>query len=412
MLRNLTRCLAFSLLVGSFVYGQNQQSSTSSTEQKTQQAEQKTQQKDEPLTVTPVNPGAMPAANQGPPPPSQPYQPKINVAELEKRPKISKEDRLKLISAINAEFARSRKTFPLGYKDITLTPEGKLKPEDTRLYQMALTYGTAAKVGDRIQITNIAIRDKSIYLEINGGPKKKTHWYQHVSVGVGGSGGEVNPGSNGSQVPTGAAITLEFKDHVPDMTGPELEALLDPLFDFAVKTAQEVYLESLPPKVKDAIKKHEVLVGMNHDMVVLARDHPAQKVREKDEKGVEYEEWIYGRPPQDVTFVRFIGDEVTQVKIMKVDGERILKTEKEVDVRDGVVSLASATASSAPGATPASQEPANKPTLKRPGDDDSTNVNQPPSHPVPRNRPDSTDPTTTMPPMPPNGQPPTPQPPD
>lgn len=405
MLRNLTRSLAFSVLVCSLVYGQNQQSSTSSTEQKNQQ-------KDEPLTVTPVNPGAMPTANQGPPPPSQPYQPKINVAELEKRPKISKETRLKLISAINAEFARSRKTLPLGDKDISLTPEGRLKPEDTRLYQMALTYGTAAKVGDRIQITNIDIRDKSIYLEINGGPKKKSHWYQHVSVGVGGAGGEVNPGSNGTQVPTGAAITLEFKEHVPEMTGPELEALLDPLFDFAVKTAQEVYMESLPPKVKDAVKKHEVLVGMNHDMVVLAKDHPGQKVREKDSKGVEYEEWIYGRPPQDVTFVRFVGDEVTQVKIMKVDGERILKTEKEVDVKDGVVSLASATARSAPGATPESQEPVNKPTLKRSGDDDSTNVNQPPSHPVPRNSPDSTDPTTTMPPVPPNGQPPTPQPPD
>lgn len=400
MLRNLTRLLAFSLLVCCFVYGQNQKSSTQSS-----------QQKDEPITVTPVNPGAMPAANQGPPPPSQPYQPKINVAELEKRPKISKETRLRLISAINAEFARSRKTLPLGFKDINLTPEGKLKPEDSRLYQMALTYGTAAKVGDRIQITNIAVRDKSIYLEINGGPKKKSHWYQHVSVGVGGAGGAVSPDSNTSQVPTGAAITLEFKDHVPEMTGPELEALLDPLFDFTVKTSQEVYLESLPPKVKDAIKKHEVLVGMNHDMVVLAKDHPPQKVREKDERGVEYEEWIYGQPPQDVTFVRFVGDEVTQVKIMKVDGERILKTEKEVDVKDGVASLASATAKSAPGATPESQEPANKPTLKRPGDTDDSGVNQPPSRPVPQTRRDPNDPTT-MPPMPPNGQPPTQQPPN
>jgi hypothetical protein len=401
MLRNLTRLLAFSLLVCCFVYGQNQKSST----------QQSTQQKDEPITVTPVNPGAMPAANQGPPPPSQPYQPKINVAELEKRPKISKETRLRLISAINAEFARSRKTLPLGFKDINLTPEGKLKPEDSRLYQMALTYGTAAKVGDRIQITNIAIRDKSIYFEINGGPKKKSHWYQHVSVGVGGAGGAVSPDSNTSQVPTGTAITLEFKDHVPEMTGPELEALLDPLFDFTVKTSQEVYLESLPPKVKDAIKKHEILVGMNHDMVVLAKDHPAQKVREKDEKGVEYEEWIYGRAPQDVTFVRFVGDEVTQVKIMKVDGERILKTEKEVDVKDGVASLAAATAKSAPGATPESQEPVNKPTLKRPGDTDDSVVNQPPSRPTPQNHPDPNDPTT-MPPVPPGGQPPTQQPPN
>jgi hypothetical protein len=394
MLSNLTRPLVFSLLLSSFAFAQGQQPTTTSAP------------KDAPITVTPVHPAAPPADANQPPAPAQPYVPKINGAELEKRPKISKETRMKLIQAINAEFARSRKTFPMGYKDITLTAEGKLKPEDSRLYQMALTYGSAAKVGDRIQITNIAIRDKSIYLEINGGPKKKTKWYQHISIGVGGAGGGVNPGGDASQAqqPVGSAISLEFKDHVPEMTGPELKDLLDPVFDFSVKTAQEVYLESVPPKVKEAIKKHEILVGMNHDMVVMSKDRPPQKVREKDEKGAEYEEWIYGVPPQDVTFVRFVGDEVTQVKIMKVNGERVLKTEKEVDVRDGVVSLASATAH-APEGTPAdSQEPANKPTLKRPGEATDTVITQPPTGPMPRGRPDPTDPST-MPPMPPPTQP-------
>jgi len=40
------------------------------------------------------------------------------------------------------------------------------------------------------------------------------------------------------------------------------------------------------------------------------KDRPPQKVREKDDKGKEFEEWIYGAPPQDVVFVRFSGDEV------------------------------------------------------------------------------------------------------
>lgn len=303
---------------------------------------------------------------------------------------MSSHTRLEIIRSINAEYVRTRKTFPLGEKDITITPDGKVKPGDDRLYQVAVTHGAAAKIGDRIQITNIAIHDKSIYLEINGGPKKHGHWYQHITFE--GTGGAIAPGGAGPSqgAVTGAALSLEFKDHVPEMTGPELKQLLDPVFDFSVKTATDVYLETVPPKVKAAIKKHEVLVGMNHDMVVMAKERPLQKLREKDSKGVEYEEWIYGAPPQDVTFLRFVGDEVTQVKIMKVNGEEVLKTEKEVDVKDGVVSLAEATAksiSTATGETQAPQQSGPPPTLKRPGEEgappSSPTVSPPPNLPRP-----------------------------
>lgn len=347
---------------------------------------------------------------------SQPAQIKPTIPDLDKRPKISEATRLLIIQAINAEFGRTRKALPLGYKDITLTEDGKLKPEDGRLYQLALTYGSAARVGDRIQITNIAFHERSIYLEINGGPKKKSKWYQHITIA--GMGGAVSPGNdpNQSAMPTGAAISLEFKKYVPEITGPELKQLLDPIFDFSVKSAAEVYLETVPPKVKEAIKNHEVLVGMNHDMVVMAKDRPPQKLREKDDKGVEYEEWIYGKPPQDVTFVRFVADEVTWVETIKINGQKVVKTEKEVDVKDGVVSLASATATAAAAANneaPVSDKPVKKPTLKRPGEADD------PTSPVPRRpapttgRSDDPDPTTiptspppiqTQPPVP--GQPP------
>lgn len=299
---------------------------------------------------------------------------------------------MQLIQSINAEFARTRKTFPIGYKDIYLTTDGALKPGDGRLYQLAMTYGAAAKVGDRIQITNIAFHDKSIYLEINGGPKKKSKWYSHITIS--GMGGSTTPGDPNQAQPTGAAISLEFKNFVPELTGPELKQLLDPVFDFSVKTAAEVYLETVPPKVKEAIKNHDVLVGMNHDMVVMSKDRPPQKLREKDDKGIEYEEWIYGAPPQEVTFVRFVGDEVTSVEVMKVSGEKILKTEKEVEVTDGVVSLASATARSTAAANneePVSDQPAKPaPSLKRPGEADDPMVRHP--RPVPQNRP--VDPTT------------------
>ncbi len=314
------------------------------------------------------------------------------LTDLEKRHPISDTTRFQLIQTLNAEFVRARKTLPIGDKSIALSTDGEIRPTDGRLHQLAMAYGAACKVGDRVKITNVAFKEKGVYLEINGGPKRKGKWYDHVSVG--GMGGMVGgPDPNQAQA-TGAAITLEFKHHVPEMTGAELKQLLNPVFDFSVKSAAEVYLETLPPKVKDAITQHEVLVGMNREMVIMAKERPGQKVREKDDKGEEYEEWMYGAPPQDVVFVRFKGDEVSQVKTMKVAGETVVKTEKEVDVKEGVTTLASSNqpnsttngdanssgnATSTGGANAGTsengqqqasqQQPTHRPTLKRPGEE-------------------------------------------
>jgi len=59
-------------------------------------------------------------------------------------------------------------------------------------------------------------------------------------------------------------------------------------------------------------------------------------MREKDDQGTEYEDWIYGEPPKDVDFVRIVGDEVVRVETMKVDGQKIVKTEKEIDLNGEV----------------------------------------------------------------------------
>ena len=70
---------------------------------------------------------------------------------------------------------------------------------------------------------------------------------------------------------------------------------------------------------------------MNRDMVMAAKGRPPKKIREKDGE-TEYEEWIYGDPPQDVDFVRLVGDEVVRLEIMKVDGVKIVKVDKEVEL--------------------------------------------------------------------------------
>ena len=61
----------------------------------------------------------------------------------------------------------------------------------------------------------------------------------------------------------------------------------------------------------EAIKKHEVLVGMDRDAVLSAKGPPDRKVREVRE-GAEQEDWIYGLPPHSL-FVTFDGDTVTAV---------------------------------------------------------------------------------------------------
>jgi len=72
---------------------------------------------------------------------------------------------------------------------------------------------------------------------------------------------------------------------------------------------------------------------------------------------VEYEEWIYGTPPEDVDFVRFVGDEVVRIETMKVDGQKIVRVEKEVDLGAPTV------------AKKQEERPANAPTLRRPGEE-------------------------------------------
>jgi hypothetical protein len=134
--------------------------------------------------------------------------------------------------------------------------------------------------------------------------------------------------------------------------------MLWPVFDFDSKSPLEAYLESVPPKVKEAIKGHHVLVGMDREMVIYAKGRPEKKIREKDGE-TEYEDWIYGEPPQDVDFVRVVGDEVVRVETMKVGGEKILRTEKEIDLGGPTV------------ATAAQKEtqPTKAPTLRRPGEE-------------------------------------------
>jgi hypothetical protein len=273
-------------------------------------------------------------------------------------PRISKETRQEIIHAFNDELVYIRTIFPMGRTGMKLK-EGTLTPSGPELQSLLALWGPAAKPGDRARISSIFIKDNYIRLEINGGPIKKQKWYQHIEIGGAQGGGPIAP-SDPSANAHGSFVDLYFDKYVPEITGPELKEMLRPVFDFDAKTSLEAYLETVAPKVKEAIKNHQVLVGMNHDMVLYAKGRPPRKLREGTPgatEDVDYEEWIYGTPPQDVDFVRFVGDEVVRVETMKVDGQKIVRVDKEVDLGADTV------------AKKQEARPANAPTLRRPGEE-------------------------------------------
>ncbi len=277
--------------------------------------------------------------------------------------------RVTLIRGLNAEFVYLRRTFPITEKGLTLK-HGQLRPEGTELRQLIAEYGIAARPGDKGQITDIQFKGNAIVFELNGGGKKKVKWYQRIQIGGAGGMSPVAPVGDGSMA-HGSRLTLEFDKFVPNLTVEQAKQLLAPVFDFSSKSAIQAYTDTLPPKVKAAIDKHQVLVGMNREMVIYAKGRPGQKIRERDET-VDYEEWVYGIPPQQVEFIRFVKDEVVQVKTMTVDGHRIVKTEKEVDLAAILHPPVPAeeAAAAQPGAANAGDNagPAKHPTLRRPGE--------------------------------------------
>jgi len=273
---------------------------------------------------------------------------------------LSEQHRMELIRTFNADRVYIRTQFPMGKVGLTLK-NGTVVPTGEKLQQLLALWGPSVKPGDLALVTQFVIKNDRLHFEINGGPVRKTKWYQRVQVGVNGVGGSPG-GQQGDPInnPRGSYVDLMFDHHIPDLTVEQVKQMLWPVFDFDSKSPMEAYLETVPPKVKEAIENHHVLVGMNREMVVYAKGRPEKKIREKDEQGSEYEDWIYCEPPHDVDFVRVVGDEVIRVETMKVGGEKVVRTEREVDVNGPSVASAAAQKE---------DKPTKAPTLRRPGEE-------------------------------------------
>jgi hypothetical protein len=276
-------------------------------------------------------------------------------------PRISRQTRYEIIRDFETRLVYARTAFPMGTKGVRLK-DGVLTPNGEELQQMLSLWGPAVKPGDPAHISFVQIKDDHIHLEINGGPIHRKKWYEHIEVA--GANGPVQSSPNEPQSnPHGSCVDLYFDKHVPEMTTGQLRELLYPVLDFNAKNKEQAYLDTVPPKVKEAIVAHRVLVGMNQEMVLHAKGKAPKKVRERDGE-TEYEEWIYGEAPADVDFVRFVGDEVVRVETMKVNGQKIVRTEKEVILQPDKEKDKEAKKEKEP-----EEHPANPPSLRRPGED-------------------------------------------
>ena len=269
---------------------------------------------------------------------------------------MSRQTRYEIIRDFETQLVYARTAFPMGTKGLKLK-DGVTTPNGPELNQLLAIWGPAVRPGDPAHISFVQIKDDHIHFDINGGAIRRKKWYQHIQIsGANGTPVEMSP-SESQQNLHGSYLDIYFDKYVPEMTAQQLRDVLLPALDFNAKNKEQAYLDTLPPKVKEAILAHYVLVGMNSEMVLHAKGKPPKKVREKEGE-TEYEEWIYGDPPQDVDFVRIVGDEVVRVETMKVGGQKIVRTEKEVILPQ----------SEKQAEAKKEERPANAPSLRRPGE--------------------------------------------
>lgn len=236
--------------------------------------------------------------------------------------------RLELIRALQAEQGFAMRPFPRGHKGLTMVANGKLEPAGEAYLNMVTSQGLSAKPGDRLAVTDIKFDHTKILFDLNGGPFKKHRFLRHVQIG---SGPYTNPVvQDDGEEASGARLTLTFHDHIPELTAAQVKALLAPLISFDVKTPIQAFTDTLPPILKQAILDHHVLVGMTTDMVLYAKGQPDDKSREMDGL-MPFEEWIYGRPPKDVEFVRINGNRVIRVEIAKIGETPVVFTRDVVE---------------------------------------------------------------------------------
>jgi len=215
--------------------------------------------------------------------------------------------RIELIRGLAHEVGVSKVALPRGKKGVVVDAQGQLDKEksDAELR----VNGMAIRPGMPVQITKIVFKPDRITFEINGGGKKGKKWYQRIEVGMGTTTRPISP--DAPVLAYGSFITLILAEKGQPPSVPKAKELLASVVDFERRSPTTLYTPQVPPEIKEAIKKHQVLVGMDRDSVLSSKGTPDRRVREVRD-GIEQEDWIYGLPPH-VLFVTFEADRVVKV---------------------------------------------------------------------------------------------------
>jgi hypothetical protein len=256
-----------------------------------------------------------------PPGQSVPVFPDLSPSAAPQQPKsagksdhMDQHARIEILRAISGEFARAVRSLPSGKKGFHFKAG---QPLDVSVAERAVAAGgAAANPGDQVQVTLVEFRERSIVIDINGGGRQRTRWRDRIHLQVSGmpTAQIDQPGPPGFQR-VGATLYLDFDRRLPALTPDQVKEYLSAFLDFSRQRSASVqWVESLPPEFQQAIKEKHAAVGMDQEMVVAAMGRPDKKVRERDEDGLETEDWIYGSPPGRTVFVKFAGDKVISVK--------------------------------------------------------------------------------------------------
>ncbi len=223
--------------------------------------------------------------------------------------KLTMEDKIELTRGLMAEYAKVKVLLPRSKKPLEFESSGTY--DKKKWDEAAKVGGPAARAGDLVQITKIVLDDDKIVLEINHGIKGNHHWYENVQIGNGVGMRPVAQGDSNSI--SGTTIAILFHKPLEPIKAAEVKKMLAPVLDFEKRSATELYSDTLPPEVKQAIHDKRVMVGMDRDQVVMAMGRPQHRERNTND-GVETEDWVFGTPPGKITFVTFEGSKVIKVK--------------------------------------------------------------------------------------------------
>ncbi len=299
-----------------------------------------------------------------------------------------------LVRMLLMEQGFAHRALPLGAPGLVLHANGRLTVDSDTLKQRMYKKGMAAAAGDRIMITDISVLVDRIYIDVNGGPYLSHRFLRHLSI----NGAPVAGDGQVGESPTGTRITLLFEGDTPRLTGSEVKALLEPLLDFGLKSAEQAFADTLPEPIKKAIDEHEILVGMNRRMVLAALGAPESKLRERapdSTTGEVFEEWIYGHTPQTIRFVRFRGDRVILLKTAAL-GKPLEIADKDqlADYRDPNLTHVVALGDTATRPKNADPDATSAPSLLEPGEKTSVDgvVKAKPDASKPDAKPDNTKP--------------------